>query len=152
MKLDKLRYELTEHREKVMFTYDNFKLLIHPDMDNDELFERLDDDLDLMPEIPRTIDGVDIRYYRYDYNEEIFYKSELLSFILAAINKDWDIVKGFEINTGRLHYFLKYNDEIYDPSLAVMTKYDLYSKRFKTIKVINNEEVEEYLKENNNLA
>lgn len=151
MKLDKLRYELTEHREKVMFTYDNFKLLIHPDMDNDELFERLDDDLDLMPEIPRTIDGVDIRYYRYDYNEEIFYKSELLSFILAAINKDWDIVKGFDINTGRLHYFLKYNDEIYDPSLAVMTKYDLYSKRFKTIKVIKNEEVEEYLKENNNL-
>ena len=151
MKLDKLRYELAEHIEKVMFTYDNFKLLIHPDMDNDELFERLDDDLDLMPEIPRTIDGVDIRFYRYDYNEEIFYKSELLSFILAAINKDWDIVKGFDINTGRLHYFLKYNDEIYDPSLAIMTKYDLYSKRFKTIKVIKNEEVEEYLKENNNL-
>lgn len=93
MKLDKLRYELAEHIEKVMFTYDNFKLLIHPDMDNDELFERLDDDLDLMPEIPRTIDGVDIRFYRYDYNEEIFYKSELLSFILAAINKDWDMLK-----------------------------------------------------------
>ena len=129
MKLDKLRYSLTKHIEKVMFTYDNFKLLIHPDMDNDELFERLDDDLDLMPEIPTTIDGVDIKFYRYDYKEEIFSKSELLSFILASINKDWDVVKGIDINTGRLHYFLKYNEEVYDPSLAVMTTTQVYYKR-----------------------
>ena len=151
MKLDKLRYSLTKHIEKVMFTYDNFKLLIHPDMDNDELFERLDDDLDLMPEIPTTIDGVDIKFYRYDYKEEIFSKSELLSFILASINKDWDVVKGIDINTGRLHYFLKYNEEVYDPSLAVMTTTQVYYKRFKPIRVIKNTEVENYLKENNNL-
>ena len=151
MKLDKLRYSLTKHIEKVMFTYHNFKLLIHPDMDNDELFERLDDDLDLMPEIPTTIDGVDIKFYRYDYKEEIFSKSELLSFILASINKDWDVVKGIDINTGRLHYFLKYNEEIYDPSLAVMTTTQVYYKRFKPIRVIKNTEVENYLKENNNL-
>ena len=151
MKLDKLRYSLTKHIEKVMFTYDNFKLLIHPDMDNDELFERLDDDLDLMPEIPTTIDGVDIKFYRYDYKEEIFSKSELLSFILASINKDWDVVKGIDINTGRLHYFLKYNEEVYDPSLAVMTTTQVYYKRFKPIRVIKNTEVENHLKENNNL-
>ena len=151
MKLDKLRYSLTKHIEKVMFTYDNFKLLIHPDMDNDELFERLDDDLDLIPEIPTTIDGVDIKFYRYDYKDEIFSKSELLSFILASINKDWDVVKGIDINTGRLHYFLKYNEEVYDPSLAVMTTTQVYYKRFKPIRVIKNTEVENYLKENNNL-
>ena len=41
MRLDKFRYSLTEHVEKFMFTYDNFKLLIHPDIRNNELIERL---------------------------------------------------------------------------------------------------------------
>lgn len=151
MRLDKFRYSLTEHVEKFMFTYDNFKLLIHPDIRNNELIERLKDDINLMPEIPNTIDNINIKFYQYDYNEELFSKSELLAFIFASINKDWDVCKGIDITTGKVHYYLKYNTEIYDPSLGVITINELYSKRFKELRVIKNSEVLNYLKENNNL-
>ena len=151
MRLDKFRYSLTEHVEKFMFTYDNFKLLIHPDIRNNELIERLKDDINLMPEIPNTIDNINIKFYQYDYNEELFSKSELLAFIFASINKDWDVCKGIDITTGKVHYYLKYNTEIYDPSLGVITISELYSKRFKELRVIKNSEVLNYLKENNNL-
>ena len=151
MRLDKFRYSLTEHVEKFMFTYDNFKLLIHPDIRNNELIERLKDDINLMPEIPNTIDNINIKFYLYDYNEELFSKSELLAFIFASINKDWDVCKGIDITTGKVHYYLKYNTEIYDPSLGVITLSELYSKRFKELRVIKNSEVLNYLKENNNL-
>ena len=151
MRLDKFRYSLTEHVEKFMFTYDNFKLLIHPDIRNNELIERLKDDINLMPEIPNTIDNINIKFYLYDYNEELFSKSELLAFIFASINKDWDVCKGIDITTGKVHYYLKYNTEIYDPSLGVITINELYSKRFKELRVIKNSEVLNYLKENNNL-
>ena len=151
MRLDKFRYSLTEHVEKFMFTYDNFKLLIHPDIRNNELIERLKDDINLMPEIPNTIDNINIKFYLYDYNEELFSKSELLAFIFASINKDWDVCKGIDITTGKVHYYLKYNTEIYDPSLGVITISELYSKRFKELRVIKNSELLNYLKENNNL-
>ena len=34
MKLDKLRYSLTKHIEKYLFTTDNYKLLIHSTQQN----------------------------------------------------------------------------------------------------------------------
>ena len=151
MGLDTLRYNLTKHMKRVMFTYENFKLLIHPDIDYDDVLERINDDLDLMPEIQSTKDDIEIKFYRYDYNENIFSKSELLAFVFASINKDWDIIKGVDINTGKVHYFLKCDNRIFDPSLGVITVSELYFKRFKTIKVIKNDEVDDYLKENNNL-
>ena len=151
MSIENLRYNLTEHMKRVMFTYENFKLLIHPEFFTSDLVERLEDDLDLMPEIPSTIDDCEIKFYRYDYKENIYTKSELLVFILASINKEFDIYKGIDITTGKIHWFLKNGNLIYDPSLAVITSDNLYLKRFKILRVIKNEDVLNYIKENNNL-
>ena len=151
MSIENLRYNLTEHMKRVMFTYENFKLLIHPEFFTSDLVERLEDDLDLMPEIPSTIDDCEIKFYRYDYKENIYSKSELLVFLLASINKEFDIYKGIDITTGKIHWFLKNGNLIYDPSLAVITSDNLYLKRFKILRVIKNEDVLNYIKENNNL-
>ncbi|MCX4365536.1 MAG: hypothetical protein OSJ70_07180 [Bacilli bacterium] len=153
MHLDKLRYFLTEHFEKKLYTYENFKLLIHPSVTgNSDLLNRLEDDINLMPEISKTLDNTDIKFYRYDYNENLYSKSELLAFILASISEDWDIIKGIDSCTGKLHFWLKHEDIIYDPSLAVITKEDIYSKRFKKLTEIKKEDIRQHLVENNNVS
>ncbi len=152
MSLDKLRYVFTEHRERIFISsYENFKLLVHPSVDNDDLLNRLEDDIKLLPEIQPTIDKTEIKFYRYDYNEQVYSKDELLAFIFASINQDWDIIKGIDITTGKIHFWLKNNDIVYDSSLAVITKDDIFAKRYKKLKEIKNEDVENYLRENNNL-
>lgn len=152
MNLSKLRYSLTEHTEKYMYTYENFKLLIHPDaykyMD---ILNKLEDDIELMPEIDKTPDNVDIKFCRYDYNENLYPKSELLAFIFASISGDWDIIKGIDLNTGLPHFWLKQNELIYDPSLALVTTQDKYFKKFKPLKQISKEEISPYLSHENNL-
>ena len=151
MSIENLRYSLTEHMKRVLFTYENFKLLVIPEFFYLDLIRQIDDDIELMPDILNTIDDCEIKFYKYDYNEKVFLKSELLAFIFASINDCFDICKCFDINSGKYHYCLKNGDVIYDPSLAVVTNDELYFKRFKLIKVIKNEEVTNYLKENNNL-
>ena len=152
MSLDKLRYAFTEHRERIFISsYENFKLLVHPSIDNDDLLNRLEDDIKLLPDIQSTIDKTEIKFYRYDYNEQVYSKDELLAFIFASINQDWNIIKGIDITTGKIHFWLKNNDIVYDPSLAVITKEDIFAKRYKKLKEIKNEDVEIYLRENNNL-
>lgn len=152
MSLDKLRYAFTEHRERIFISsYENFKLLVHPSIDNDDLLNRLEDDIKLFPDIQSTIDKTEIKFYRYDYNEQVYSKDELLAFIFASINQDWDIIKGIDITTGKIHFWLKNNDIVYDPSLAVITKEDIFSKKYKKLKEIKNEDLQNYLRENNNL-
>lgn len=153
MQLDKLRYSLTNHRESysLISSYENFKLLVHPSIDNNNLLNRLEDDIKLLPDIQPTTDKTEIKFYRYDYNEHVYLKDELLAFILASINQDWDIIKGIDITTGKIHFWLKNSDIVYDPSLAVITKEDIFSKKYKRLKEIKNEDVENYLRENNNL-
>ena len=151
MKLDQLRYSLTQHIEKYFFTEENTVLLIHPAINQANLLNKLNDDLDLMPNLPSTKDNTTIKFYQYDYDETIFSKSELLAFIFAAIDEEWDIVKGIDIRTGKLHFWLKNNDVIYDPSLVVITNQNLYSKTFKQLQEIPNENIRSYLKENDNL-
>lgn len=154
MALDKLRYSLTEHRESfsLISSYENFKLLIHPSITKyDDLLNKVEDDIKLLPEIETTTDKTDIKFYRYDYNEEVYSKDELLAFIFASINQDWNIIKGIDIGTGRFHFWLKNNNVIFNPSLAVITSEDIYSKRFKQLKEIKNEDVFNYLSKNNNL-
>lgn len=152
MSLDKLRYSFTEHSERIFLSsYENFKLLIHPSIDNDDLLNRLEDDIELLPDIQSTIDKTEIKFYRYNYNEQVYSKDELLAFILASINQDWNIIKGIDIITGKIHFWLKNNDIVYDPSLAIITKDVIFAKRYKKLKEIKNEDVEIYLKENNNL-
>lgn len=152
MSLDKLRYSFTEHRERIFISsYENFKLLVHPSVDNDDLLNKLEDDIKLLPDIQPTIDKTEIKFYRYDYNEQVYSKDELLAFIFASINQDWDIIKGIDITTGKIHFWLKNNDIVYDPSLAVITKEDIFTKKYKKLKEIKNEDVQNYLRENNNL-
>lgn len=152
MSMDKLRYALTEHIERLFYVYENRKLLIHPSITGQsDLLNRLLDDIELMPEIKMAQDKVDIKFYRYGYSEDIFNKSELLAFIYSSINPDWDIIKGIDISTGNVHYWLTNNNTIYDPSLAIITNKYMYSKKFKQLKKIKNEDIENYLIENNNL-
>lgn len=153
MSLDSLRYLLTEHTEKFFFTYENFRLLIHPSVTCDsDLLNKLEDDINLMPEIDKTADNTDIKFYRFDYNENAYSKSELLAFILAAVSEDWDIIKGIDLSTGKFHFWLKQKSIIYDPSLAVITKEEIYSKRFQKLTEIKKEYIRQYLIEHNNLA
>lgn len=154
MSLDKLRYSLTNHRESfsLISDYENFMLLIHPSIKKyDDLLNRLEDDIKLLPEIESTVDGTDVKFYRYGYKEEVYSKHELLTFIFASINHDWNIIKGIDILTGKFHFWLKNNDVIFDPSLAIITNEEIYKRRYKKLKEINNEHVREYIIKNNNL-
>lgn len=151
MELNKLRYSLTQHKEKHFFTYENLKLLIHPSINQMDLLNKLMDDLELIPEIPKTKDGTIIKFYKYDYDEIIFSKSELLAFIFASIDEEWDIIKGIDITTGKIHFWLKNNDTIFDSSLSVITNENLYSKTFKQLQEIKNSNIRNYLVENDNL-
>ena len=152
MSLDKLRYSFTEHTERIfLYKFKNFELLIHPSINNYDLLNRLEDDINLLPEIPTAIDKTEIKFYTYGYKEQIYSKDELLSFLFAVINHDWDIIKGIEIKTGKIHFWLKSDNIIFDPSLSIVTREDIFNKNFKQLKEIKNEEVENYLRKNNNL-
>lgn len=152
MTLSKLRYFLTSHTERFFFTYENVRLLIHPSVtEYEDLLNRIEDDIKLMPAIKSTLDGIDIKFYRFDYNENLYPKSELLTFIFASINKDWNIIEGIDLDTGEPHFWLKHDNVIYDPSLAIITRDSIYSTRFKELKEIRNEDINSYLTDNDNL-
>lgn len=153
MSIDKLRYSLTNHKESfsLISDYVNFELLIHPSVKNSDLLKKIEDDINLLPDIKTTPDNVDIKFYKSNYNKQIYTKDELLAFIYASINEEWNIIKGINITTGKIHFWLKNNDVIYDPSLSIITREDIYSKKFKKLKEIKNEEVSDYLRKNNNL-
>lgn len=153
MSLDKLRYFLTDHIESfsLISSYKNFKLLIHPTVGRYvDLINRVEDDIKLLPEIEPTTDNTEIKFYTYNYNEQVYCKNELLAFIFASINQEWDIIKGIDI-TGKFHFWLKNGEVIFDPSLAVITNQEIYKRRFKQLKEIKNENVISYLTEHNNL-
>lgn len=153
MKIDNLRYTLTDHKvsHSLFSSYVNEMLLVHPLVDDKYLLNVIEDDISLLPKIKSTIDNVNVEFYRYNYNKEIYSKSELLAFIYASINKDWDIIKGVNKTTLKPHYWLRHNDIIFDPSLAIITKEEIYSKEYKKINELKNKDVRTYLKEYNNL-
>lgn len=153
MALDKLRYLLTEHIERLFLsTYENFKLLIHPSVSHyQDLLNRVLDDIRLMPEIEKTSDNIDIKFYEFNYDEKVYTKDELLAFIFGFINQDWDIIKGIDISTGKVHFWLKNNNVVFDPSLAIISREGIYSKRFKQLKEIKNKDIYNYLSEHNNI-
>ena len=150
-KYGSIRYVLTKHREKYLFTCDNYYLLIHPNIQYTLLACRIKDDIDLLPPIEQTNDKMNIKFYKSGYDEKIYSKNELLAFIFASINSDWNIIKSKNKETNEIHYYLKYEDIIYDPSLAIITFENLYSNYFEKIEEIKNEDILNYLKENNNL-
>lgn len=152
MNLDKLRYSLTKHTERFFFTQENSRLLIHPSITNyRDLLNKIDDNIELMPEINKTQDNITIKFYKFNYNDELYFKSELLSFVFAAIDSDWNIVKGIYLSTGKTHFWLKHDTIVFDPSLAIITNESLYSKKFKQLNEIKNEDVKYFLIKNNNL-
>ncbi len=152
MVLDKLRYFLTGHTERLFFNYENLRLLIHPSITScNDLLNKLEDDIELMPKIEMTSDGTKIKFYRFDYDNDIYSKNELLSFVFASIDSDWNIIRGIDLSTGKLHFWLKHSNTIFDPSLAVITNENLYSKKFRQFNEIKNKEVRDYLIDHNNL-
>lgn len=160
MSLAQLRYQLAGTSEMCRHPDDRLSLLIdslvyeHSSrLSAIKLLERLKEDLELMPEIAPTSDGTEIKFYERGYNEEVFGKSELLAFIFASLNPDWDIVEGIDLFTGQKHFWLKSENVIFDASLSVVATKLLYfkSNRFKQLKEIKNKDVGDYLKENNNL-
>lgn len=151
MPLSELRYTLTQHTVRFLLTYENFRLLIHPSIEDIDLLHRLEDDINLMPKIPKTIDNIDIKFYRFGYDESIYSKSELLSFIYASINEEWSVIEGIDLSTNTTHFWLKQGEIIYDPSLAIVTNELIYSKYFKEVQEIKNESLRTYLIENDNL-
>lgn len=115
---------------------------------------RLLDDIKLMPEIPSTKKVLTpifkMPYYMNDYSGN-FQLSEILAFLYASINKEWNIVRARESKTGKKHFYLENNELVYDPSLMVITTKDAYAKKFIDIERINNSDIKMYLKTNNNL-
>jgi len=157
MPLAELRYLLTDQTENFMHPDDVLRIFIHllvyKQQRESWLIERLKEDLEVMPEIEATPDKAQIKFYTNGYNENVFSKSELLAFIFASINSDWDVVRGLDLLTGQEHFWLKTEDIVFDPSLSVVTTQKAYfnSKRFKELEEIKNEDVRTYLKGNNNL-
>lgn len=152
MDLDKMRYLLTDYTEKFFFTYENKRLLIHPSVAKYKaLLNKIEDDIELMPEIEKTQDNTDVKFYRFDYNEESYSKSELLAFIFASVSKDWCVIKGIDRSNAKIHFWLKSDRVVYDPSLAIITSESMYSKIFRQLYEVKNEDIYTYLRENNNI-
>lgn len=133
------------------FDYGQLQLSIHPSINDDDLINKIIDDIKLMPEIPTTIDKAEINFYKYNYKEENNSKSELLAFIFASINKDWNIIEGIDTTTEKKHYWLETNNIVFDPSSLLVTSKDTYYKGFRKLKELKNEDIIEYIKNNNNL-
>lgn len=156
MDIKELRFRLTgkERTISLFRQYENEKLLISPYITNRNLahsVEVIEDDIGLKLEIPTTADKKTLAFLKYDYNEDLFKKSEVLAFLYAGINKEWDVVKGYSKTTRKPHFYLKHENYIYDPSLAIITSDELYGQEYDEEEVIKNADVDEYLEKNNNL-
>ena len=153
MKIQELRFFLTGKEEdtRILHRYENFRLLIENNIGNNQLLDILYDDMELMPDIQKTVRNIKPELCKYKYIEDYYEISELLSFIYASINSRWSVVRGKEIETGKEHFYLKCGKNIYDPSLAVFVTEASYSKTYIPVEEIENDDIEEYLSTNNNL-
>lgn len=149
MKLEELRWLLTD-REKSVYEDRNYGMLSHISI-NSDLLSKINEDIEMIPKISRTSDNVDIEFDQYRYQDEMYYKDELLAFIFASCCTEWNIVIGFSLDTLKKHFWLENEDIVYDPSLTIVTVKYLYYKNFTAFKVIKQEEIDNYLSENNNL-
>ncbi len=70
---------------------------------------------------------------------------------MASISEDWNIIKGIDLSTDTIHFWLKHENIIYDPSLAIITKEDIYSEFFQELIEIKRQDIRQHLMENNNL-
>lgn len=156
MTIEELRFYLTGKKKilSILSGYENMMLLVSPYIENRNLSDSMDkiyDDIELKPEIPKTSDKRELKFLKYDYDEKLYQKSEVLSFLYASINPEWDVIKGTRKSTGKPHFYLKHENYVYDPSLAIVTSEEMYDKEFKDEETISNKDIEEYLEENNNL-
>ena len=111
------------------------------------------DNIDLMPYIKETIDKTHIEFYKLNYREDVFCKSELLAFIFASIDTDWNVIKVINKYTERTHFWLCNGDIVYDPSLAlaIVTNKDIYQNYFVSLIEMKNSNIFDYLHNKNNL-
>jgi len=156
MTIYELRFFLTKCKEYDdvfyrSYAYKNYELLVSPDIKDEDLKSRILDDISLLPGIKETKNNLTPKFYTRAYKESIYPISELLVFFFASINSEWDIVKGEDIDTGEKHFYLESGEYIYDPSLAILTTQELYSKRYIKCEVIANDLIDNHLIANNNL-
>ena len=153
MTIQELRFFLTGKEEdtRMFHSYENFRLLIENNIRNNKLLDILYDDMKLMPDIKETVKSIKPKFCTSQYIEDYYKISELLAFIYASINTRWNVVRGKEIENGKEHFCLKCGEYIYDPSLAVFVTEDSYYKAYIPVEEINNEDIQKYLSNNNNL-
>ena len=150
MKIQELRRFLTGKDNH--WDYENYSLLISSDANNKKLLDRMYEDMEeLLPPIKPTAQKTIPKISQHSYNEYYYQISELLAFIYASVNDDWNVVKGADIKRDREHFFLKSGNYIYDPSLAIFVLEEDYYKKYRPIQEINNSDIKEYLSQNNNL-
>ena len=150
MTVDETRLFLT-NCEEIKSAYRKHQLLIAPEVEDKMLVSKLFDNINLLPEIENTRDKQTPKFYTSDYNENMYKKSELLAFLYASVEPEWDIIKGKDRETDKEHFYLKNGEYIYAPSLSILTTDSLYSKRYLEIEKIKNKSIDKYLTENNNL-
>jgi hypothetical protein len=153
MTIQELRFFLTGEEEDTRFfhRHENFRLLIENNIGKNTLLDILYDDMELIPSVQKTVVNVKPKFCKYDYIEDYYKISELLSFIYASINPRWNVVQNKEIGSEKEHFCLKCGQYIYDPSLAVFVTQDSYSRIYLPIEEIENEDIQKYLSTNNNL-
>lgn len=152
----KSRFDITNQPQHFMFTYHDEKLLVDDSIDRYgkyyDTINRLLDDLELIPRVKQTLINKSIpKFYKFGYDKGLYDLSELLSFLYASINENWDIIIGKERSTGKKHYYLMTGDIIYDPSLEIIASSEHYSRYYENVKVIKNRDIQQYLKDNDNL-
>ena len=105
-----------------------------------------------MPQVKQTVVNESIpKFYTAGYDEGLYDLSELLCFLYASINENWDIIIGEERATGKKHYYLMTGNIVYDPSLEVIASSERYSRYYENLRVIKNGDIQQYLKDKDNL-
>lgn len=155
--------QISEVRKKIaknssLYRYLSNKCFIgYPYSTNSTLksvLNRLDEDREMIPDISPVLNGIKPSFIRgmEEYDESLFDVSELLCFVFASVNDDFDIVKGQSrgIISPKKQYWLTSGSIVYSPGLGLVINKDEFEKYFKELTVLENEMVLPYagLKDN----
>lgn len=157
MNIQKLRYGLTDFTERKLFVSENYQLLEqdHYGYRQRSDVTRIQEDIrEFMPNIPETKQHITPTFcdILVPYEENQYPLSELLCFIYGSINPTFDIVKGKCKSFSKDHFWLDNGTLVYSPGLGIITSKETFNTVFTPNMIIANESIDNYLRENNNLA
>ena len=156
MNIQKLRFRLTNFKERKLFTFENYQLLY---LDKYTYRERIDtshieeDISKLIPDIPLTKYNIKPFFCNITlpYEESQYKISELLCYIYASINSNFEIIKGKHNSFSKTHFWLDNGEIVYSPGLGIITSKEMFESEFRPITVIHNDEINSILKNYNPL-